>query len=78
MNSFFTLPAGIRLDPWPEVTPSLSPEDPPEIAALREEMRKSMPEVATMLEEMNELRPIQDLAARFAGPQSVQTILQKG
>ncbi|HTU18909.1 MAG TPA: hypothetical protein VMG10_12690 [Gemmataceae bacterium] len=78
MNSFITLPAGIRLDPWPEETPSPILEDPPEIAQLREEMHKSMPEVATMLDTLNELRPIQDLAARFAGPEAVQTILQKG
>jgi hypothetical protein len=77
MNTFGTLPAGVRLDAWPDESPSQAPEDAPEIAQLREELRKSMPQVAEMLEMLTKLRPIRDLKGRLAAPQPAGLITKR-
>jgi hypothetical protein len=72
------LPAGIRLDDvWPSSPTSQPPVDEPEIAQLRQELRKAMPQVAEMLETMAKLRPIQELMGRLASPQPAEVITHK-
>lgn len=69
MRTFDTVPAGIRLDAWPDAPPRETPQDSPQVAQLREELRKSMPQIASVLEMLGKLRPMRDLAVRIAGPQ---------
>ena len=78
MNPFYTVPAGVRLDEWPESSPPPTPQDPPEVARLRAELRKSMPQFTLMFEMLAKLRPIQDLTARLAGPVQAQLITIRG
>ncbi len=73
MKSHFSLPAGVRLDSWSAPQPTNTPTDAPEVAALREELRTTMPQMAQVLELLNELRPALDLSGRIAGPQPVGT-----
>ncbi len=60
MNTFSTLPAGVRLDTWPAMPAPQTPQDAPEITQLREELRKLMPQAACVLETLAVLRSIQD------------------
>jgi hypothetical protein len=65
MNSSL-LPPGVRLDEWPK-----SPEPVGEsltVAELQGELRKAMPEAFELLEALRDVRQIQELAARLAGP----------
>lgn len=78
MNSYNKLPAGVRLDLWPNSFPAQPPDDGPEVTQLREELRKSMPQLAEMLEILKKLRPIQELAARLAGPPQAEVITKRG
>lgn len=75
MKTLVTVPAGVRLDAWPETPPSAAERDTPEVAQLREEFRKSMPQVASVLETLSKLQHMRDLAGRVAGPQPA-TIIQ--
>lgn len=77
MNTFNTLPAGVRLDVWLEATSPLPAQDTPEVAQLRDELRRSMPEFVRVLEILAKMRPIRDLAGRLAAPQPVQLTIQK-
>jgi hypothetical protein len=77
MKPFGILPPGVRLDAWVIEKASQPAEDAPEVARLREELRKSMPELTCVLEMLAKLRPAQDLAARLAGPPPAQLIHQK-
>jgi len=78
MSLLNTLPAGIRLDDdWPSSSAIKPPADAPEIAELRLEFRKSLPQVADMLETMAKLRSIQELAGRLAGPQPARLVTLK-
>lgn len=77
MNNFSTLPAGVRLDSWPDMSTCQAPQDAPEVAQLREELRKAMPEFTDVLDTLAKLRHIQDLAGRLAGPAPVRVIVQK-
>ncbi len=77
MNTFSTLPAGMRLDAWLEVSTAQAPQDTPEVAQLRDALRKSMPQFADVLELLAKLRPIRDLAGRMAAPQPAQLITRK-
>lgn len=75
MRTLVTVPAGVRLDVWPEPPPSAADKDTPEVAKLREELRKSMPQIANVLDILSKLRSVRDLSGRLAGPQpaSMQT-----
>jgi hypothetical protein len=77
MNPFTTLPAGVRLDDWPAAAEDQSPQDSPEVAQLREELRKSLPRLAEVLEMLDRLRPMRDLAGRLAAPQPAKLTIQK-
>jgi hypothetical protein len=77
MRTISTLPPGVRLDAWPNGAASQTPQDAPEVAQLREELRKAMPEFAGVLEMLAKLRPIRDLAGRLAAPQPGKLITQK-
>jgi hypothetical protein len=76
MNPALALPAGIRLDVWPNLQPAPEPADTQEVADLKAELRRSMPEVAAMLDIMVELRPVQDLVGRLAGAPMAQTAIE--
>lgn len=75
MRTVGTLPPGVRLDTWP-VAPS-SPQDSPDVAQLREELRKSMPQFASVLEMFEKLRPLRDLAGRLAAAQPAKVTLKR-
>jgi len=45
-----TLPPGIRLDSWSTEPSPVPAQDSPEVAQLREELRKSMPRFTAMME----------------------------
>jgi D-serine deaminase-like pyridoxal phosphate-dependent protein len=77
MKTITLLPAGVRLDGWPEVTTPQPPQDAPEVAQLREELRKSMPHLSCVLDMLAQLRPLRDLAGRLAAPQPVKVKTQK-
>lgn len=68
MKTFTTLPAGVRLDTWPDTTIPEPPQDTPEVAQLREELRKAMPQLAGVLDMLAKLRPLRDLAGTLAAP----------
>ncbi len=68
MGTIGILPAGVRLDEWPGVTLPEAPQDDPEVAGLREELRRSMPYLASQLEILAKVRQLRDLAGRVAGP----------
>ncbi len=72
-----TAPAGVRLDIWPDAPPPEAPQDSPEIARLREELRKSMPQMAGVLETLSKLQQLRDLAGRLAGPQPAKMNLHR-
>jgi hypothetical protein len=57
-------PAGIRLDGWPAAPASQPAQDCPEVARLREELRRRMPELVAVLELLEKIRPLRDLAGR--------------
>jgi hypothetical protein len=61
------MPAGVRLDAWPRPPEAL--QDSPEVAQLREELRKSVPQVVIVLDMLAKLGPARDLAGQLAGPQ---------
>ena len=67
MKLIGTIPAGIRLDAWPTTLPSKAPEDSPEVAEIRQELRKSMPQVVAVLDVLAKLQTVRDLAGRLAG-----------
>lgn len=48
--------AGTRLDGWPAVPTPQEPQDGPEVARLREELQKAMPEWAGLLDTLAEMR----------------------
>jgi hypothetical protein len=77
METSGTLPAGVRLDTWPDTTAPKAPQDTPEVAQLREELRKSMPEFVGVLDLLAKLRPMQELAGRLAAPQPAKLIIHK-
>jgi hypothetical protein len=77
MKSVTVLPAGIRLDAWPQTSTPEPLPDAPEVAALREELRKSMPQVAAMLEMLAKLRPIHELTGRLGAPHPAQLVTFK-
>jgi len=72
-----TLPAGVRLDAWPEVPTSEATQDSPEVAQLRDELRKSMPQVMGVLEILGKLQYMRDLAGRVSGPQPAKMRLHR-
>jgi hypothetical protein len=72
-----TMPAGVRLDAWPDALPPEAPQDSPEVAQLREELRKSMPQMVGVLETLSKLQQMRDLAGRLAGPQPVKMKLHR-
>ncbi len=72
-----TLPPGVRLDAWPAAPSSQAPQDSPEVAQLREELRKSMPEFAGVLEILDKLRPLRDLAGRLAAAQPAKVTIKR-
>ena len=78
MNTFNKLPAGVRLDGWQELPACEPAVDAPEVAELREELRKAVPEFAGMLELLSKLRPVQEMAARIAGPAQWRVVTQRG
>jgi hypothetical protein len=65
------------LDAWPVPQVPSPPQDPPEVASLKEELQRSMPRLAAQLEVLAVLRQIRELAGRLAGPQPAQLITQK-
>ena len=77
MNSFNRLPAGVRLDVWPQSERREPPTDPPEVAELREELRKAVPQFVVMLDVLNKLRSVQDLAGRLAGPAQAEVATER-
>jgi hypothetical protein len=77
MNPIVILPAGIRLDAWPTMQPAKAPEDSPEVAELRRELRKAMPEMTAIFDMFSKLQPLRDLAGRLAGPQPAQTKIHR-
>jgi hypothetical protein len=72
-----TVPAGVRLDAWPGTPPPEAPQDSPEVAQLREELRKSMPQMVGVLETLSKLQQMRDLAGRVAGPQPAKMKLHR-
>jgi hypothetical protein len=77
VNPISALPAGIRLDDaWPRES-APEPCDAPEVAQLRDELRKSMPEMAGMLETLATYRPIQELVGRLAAPQAAKLVTHR-
>jgi succinate dehydrogenase/fumarate reductase flavoprotein subunit len=72
-----TVPAGVRLDAWPDTSPPEAPQDSPEVAQLREELRKSMPQMVGILETLDRLQQMRDLAGRLAGPQPAKMKLHR-
>jgi hypothetical protein len=70
-----TLPAGIRLDNWPE-KPATPPSDPPEVNELRAAFRTSHPQMATLVETLNQFRSTQELAAKLCGPQPMPMVVR--
>lgn len=77
MTSFAKLPAGVRLDAWPESPLREAVTDAPEVVELKAELRRRMPQFVGMLEMLNRLRPLQDLAGRLAGPAQAQVLDQR-
>lgn len=77
MNPFITLPAGIRLDEWSDLAATKSEPDAPEVAELREEFRKSMPQVASIFDMLAKLRPINELAGRVRAPVPTKVITRR-
>lgn len=77
MRMVGTVPAGVRLDVWPDAPSPEAPQDAPEVARLREELRKSMPQMVGVLDMLEKLRPIRDLAGRLAGPQPAKMKLHR-
>jgi hypothetical protein len=72
-----TVPAGVRLDAWTDTPPPETPQDSPEVARLRDELRKSMPQMADVLETLSKLQQMRDLAGRVAGPRPAKTKLHR-
>jgi len=68
MNPLGTLPPGVRLDSWPNQPVLQTSQDHPEVARLKEELRKRMPELIKVLEVLAALSPIQELAGKLAAP----------
>ncbi len=56
MAMFGNMPAGVRLDPWPVAANPVATQDSPEVAHLREELRKSVPQMVVVLETLAKLR----------------------
>lgn len=74
---FNAIPAGVRLDSW-EPKPAIDePAYAPEIEALRDEFRKSMPEVVNMLDALASYRVTRDLAGRLAAPQQSELVIER-
>ena len=71
------LPAGIRLDAWQTMQPTKAPEDSPEVAEIRQELRKSMPETMVIFDVLAKLQPLRDLAGKLAGPQPTHTKIHR-
>lgn len=59
-----TIPAGVCLDAWPNTTEAV--QDSPEVAELREELRRSLPQVAIVLETIAKLQYAGDLRKKSA------------
>jgi hypothetical protein len=77
MANFNVLPAGVRLDSWPAVTPPQSYQDSPEVAELRAELRKAVPEVVTVLALLEALRPMRELPGRLGTQRPAKVIIQR-
>jgi hypothetical protein len=77
MTPLGVIPPGMRLDAWPAEAKLATPADSPEVAQLREELRKTMPEITSYLDLLAKLRPLQDLAGQLAAPQPAKLIIQR-
>jgi hypothetical protein len=78
MRALATLPAGVRLDAWPTSPSLVTCEDSPEIANLREELRKSLPYLAGQLDLLGRVSQLRDLSSRLTGPRPMTLATQPG
>jgi hypothetical protein len=67
----------MRLDGWPAAPAAEVPQDTPEVAQLREELRKAMPEIVPILEMLDRLRPMRELAGRRAAHPPAKMTMKK-
>jgi hypothetical protein len=70
------LPAGIRLDSWPEKASS-PPEYDPEVAELRATFNTSLPQLVKLLETSNRMRDIWHLIGSVSGPRQVRLEIER-
>jgi hypothetical protein len=76
MTTFGVLPAGVRLDSWPEKAPA-PPEYAPEILQLREQLRASAPDLVAQLEMTDRMRTIGHLLGAVSGPKQASLVTER-